>query len=228
MSVLRGVLCMSFFFFFSSRRRHTRLQGDWSSDVCSSDLLRACGPPFRCGPHARRQRHEDVRYGSDGAVGQQPGAGFAGGRSLRAGAVAIDYGPPANAWSHRWRVNLPSLAGQLIEAGKDWRAYLQNIPESGTHLANWPGDNNDGKLYAVKHNPFPYVAEIQDDPKQFAKQVPLEQLFSDLGTRKVPELSYIVPDQCRDMRSEEHTSELQSPCNLVCRLLLEKKKKIKM
>src|SRR5205807_3884583 len=28
-----------------------------------------------------------------------------------------------------------------------------------------------------------------------------------------------------DMRSEEHTSELQSPCNLVCRLLLEKKKK---
>src|SRR2546426_7465339 len=29
-------------------------------------------------------------------------------------------------------------------------------------------------------------------------------------------------------RSEEHTSELQSPCNLVCRLLLEKKKKTKL
>src|SRR2546426_2932924 len=29
------------------------------------------------------------------------------------------------------------------------------------------------------------------------------------------------------LRSEEHTSELQSPCNLVCRLLLEKKKNIK-
>src|SRR5256885_5922890 len=29
------------------------------------------------------------------------------------------------------------------------------------------------------------------------------------------------------LRSEEHTSELQSPCNLVCRLLLEKKKKKK-
>src|SRR5256885_7252048 len=28
-------------FFFSSRRRHTRLQGDWSSDVCSSDLYPA-------------------------------------------------------------------------------------------------------------------------------------------------------------------------------------------
>src|SRR5205807_3326598 len=31
----------------------------------------------------------------------------------------------------------------------------------------------------------------------------------------------------REVRSEEHTSELQSPCNLVCRLLLEKKKKLK-
>src|SRR5207249_9323042 len=32
----------SFFFFFSSRRRHTRSKRDWSSDVCSSDLPRAC------------------------------------------------------------------------------------------------------------------------------------------------------------------------------------------
>src|SRR5262245_65000715 len=29
----------SFFFFFSSRRRHTRCLSDWSSDVCSSDLI---------------------------------------------------------------------------------------------------------------------------------------------------------------------------------------------
>src|SRR5207248_6812893 len=29
-----------YFFFFSSRRRHTRSYGDWSSDVCSSDLFR--------------------------------------------------------------------------------------------------------------------------------------------------------------------------------------------
>src|SRR2546422_9154347 len=38
-----------FFFFFSSRRRHTRCSRDWSSDVCSSDLLgralRARAPP---------------------------------------------------------------------------------------------------------------------------------------------------------------------------------------
>src|SRR5437867_6469240 len=33
------VVVFFFFFFFSSRRRHTRSYGDWSSDVCSSDLF---------------------------------------------------------------------------------------------------------------------------------------------------------------------------------------------
>jgi hypothetical protein len=124
--------------------------------------------------------------------------------------VAIDYpSPPANLSIHRWRVNLPSLAGQLVKAGKDWRAYLQNIPESGTHLANWPGDNNTAKLYAVKHNPFPYIAEIQDSAAQFAKQFPIEQLFSDLGSGNVPAFSYIVPDQCRDMHG---IGNVLAPC----------------
>src|SRR5256885_9805888 len=34
----------------------------------------------------------------------------------------------------------------------------------------------------------------------------------------------VAADEKQARRSEEHTSELQSPCNLVCRLLLEKKK----
>src|SRR2546429_4307354 len=41
-----------FFFFFSSRRRHTRCSRDWSSDVCSSDLLRARSVCY----HAQRKR----------------------------------------------------------------------------------------------------------------------------------------------------------------------------
>src|SRR3989449_6606743 len=42
MSYMTSSLCALiklFFFFFSSRRRHTRCSRDWSSDVCSSDLL---------------------------------------------------------------------------------------------------------------------------------------------------------------------------------------------
>src|SRR5712691_12688107 len=35
---------LSFFFFFSSRRRHTRFDCDWSSDVCSSDLITSDDP----------------------------------------------------------------------------------------------------------------------------------------------------------------------------------------
>src|SRR2546426_7354273 len=44
-----------------------------------------------------------------------------------------------------------------------------------------------------------------------------------------PRIRHRRPEEARflevPLRSEEHTSELQSPCNLVCRLLLEKKKK---
>src|SRR5688500_3107327 len=45
-------------FFFSSRRRHTRLQGDWSSDVCSSDLQIIRWIPF--------DQFENVEYFSEG------------------------------------------------------------------------------------------------------------------------------------------------------------------
>src|SRR3989454_3814288 len=50
--------CHFVFFFFSSRRRHTRLQGDWSSDVCSSDLgtLRRDRADDRVGWRAGRLR----------------------------------------------------------------------------------------------------------------------------------------------------------------------------
>src|SRR5256885_7962619 len=44
--------------------------------------------------------------------------------------------------------------------------------------------------------------------------------------RRLPPVRRTPPGGRRTIRSEEHTSELQSPCNLVCRLLLEKKIKI--
>src|SRR5256885_7805611 len=56
-----GIACS--FFFFSSRRRHTRLQGDWSSDVCSSDL-----DDVHAADHARRGRAIGAMVG-----GQQDG-----------------------------------------------------------------------------------------------------------------------------------------------------------
>src|SRR5207248_6409195 len=62
-------------FFFSSRRRHTRSYGDWSSDVCSSDLLRANffpgtadGSPDRAAIDAalpKMERSEERRVGKE-------------------------------------------------------------------------------------------------------------------------------------------------------------------
>src|SRR6267142_1348806 len=56
-----------FFFFFSSRRRHTRLTCDWSSDVCSSDLIEAADPllPSRLGVLTARRDELEARYYAD-------------------------------------------------------------------------------------------------------------------------------------------------------------------
>src|SRR5215203_7108275 len=48
-----------FFFFFSSRRRHTRYWRDWSSDVCSSDLVQPMSITFR------RATRADARASAD-------------------------------------------------------------------------------------------------------------------------------------------------------------------
>src|SRR2546429_1848610 len=70
-------LFFSFFFFFSSRRRHTRCSRDWSSDVCSSDLVH----PERLVPEAARAerglrsaaRHPAALRDADGAhLAQRP------------------------------------------------------------------------------------------------------------------------------------------------------------
>src|SRR5256885_11042218 len=58
---------------------------------------------------------------------------------------------------------------------------------------------------------------------------PYTTLFRSHGQRpagepRPPAVPAAPPVAGRQGRSEEHTSELQSPCNLVCRLLLEKKK----
>src|SRR2546427_8840695 len=113
------------FFFFSSRRRHTRFDCDWSSDVCSSDLHVARSP--------------------------RPGA-----PPFPAAPVPDRPADPAADLAHlgRGQVRVRTAVGHLQPAG--------------------------GAAVRTDRNQFP--------------------------------------------RSEEHTSELQSQSNLVCRLLLEKKK----
>src|SRR5256885_9101423 len=75
---------------------------------------------------------------------------------------------------------------------------------------------------------FPYTTLFRSGIEHLDLEV--ARTGHDLATRRKPpgtrhHITGERVDLVGDVRSEEHTSELQSPCNLVCRLLLEKKKK---
>src|SRR5256885_16385689 len=78
---------------------------------------------------------------------------------------------------------------------------------------------------------FPYTTLFRSDVKQSIYRFRLANpyIFQKYASIWRDGLGQAVPlvDNFRSCRSEEHTSELQSPCNLVCRLLLEKKKQIR-
>src|SRR5256885_11168131 len=79
---------------------------------------------------------------------------------------------------------------------------------------------------------FPYTtlfrSGVKSGPWGVLERCPLYPRRTDIAerehqVRKVPRRESWTATISNIIRSEEHTSELQSPCNLVCRLLLEKK-----
>src|SRR5256885_5750688 len=72
---------------------------------------------------------------------------------------------------------------------------------------------------------FPYTTLFRSIPQKLADKLGrvAEAAWRVMQGKGYGRVDLRLDDQGR--RSEEHTSELQSPCNLVCRLLLEKKKK---
>lgn len=108
-----------------------------------------------------------------------------------------------------------TIADQLVAIGKNWKSYQENLPAAGADKVNY----SDGifsnlsavnqpdvqKLYAVKHNPFVYFANIQQntDPRNGLNNIVgfdgLHGLFGDLRAGKAPNLSFIAPNQCHDM-----------------------------
>src|SRR5256885_9893407 len=66
---------------------------------------------------------------------------------------------------------------------------------------------------------FPYTTLFRSQTSTFTVRL------KDTGELRTLRVDQIVGGPPPATRSEEHTSELQSPCNLVCRLLLEKKKR---
>src|SRR5437879_13905252 len=121
-------MILLFFFFFSSRRRHTRYIGDWSSDVCSSDLRAG-----RTGVHAgiaAAKHHGETRLLQstvDGALQVRRGSEIAG-PQLR----AVGEQPRQRSYRHETTVErdlwLAATEGQLQgrseerRVGKEWRS----------------------------------------------------------------------------------------------------------
>src|SRR2546426_3691325 len=63
------------------------------------------------------------------------------------------------------------------------------------------------------------IRQLYPTPEASAMVLRSLRVFQHFGDAVGGEAGYVG---CGTLRSEEHTSELQSPCNLVCRLLLEK------
>src|SRR5256885_11473433 len=72
---------------------------------------------------------------------------------------------------------------------------------------------------------FPYTTLFRSQPARHGNRRHEGRQFVPYPNLKGEKRHDQQSIQLHAQRSEEHTSELQSPCNLVCRLLLEKKKK---
>src|SRR2546426_6498967 len=82
------------------------------------------------------------------------------------------------------------------------------------------------EIYTLSlHDALPIFLAVDGGVLDVAVQL-LEVLrVEDRDEQRCPLGAVLLVQELQHERSEEHTSELQSPCNLVCRLLLEKKKK---
>jgi phosphatidylinositol-3-phosphatase len=90
-----------------------------------------------------------------------------------------------------------NLVDSLEAAGLTWASYNQTMPRPG-YLAQQYPHNGDG-LYRQKHNPFVYFKDIVTNPKRLAKVETFVDLDKALSAGRLPNFSYIVPDECHDM-----------------------------
>ena len=92
---------------------------------------------------------------------------------------------------HTFPVDADNVVRELLAAGKTWKSYAEDLPSVG-----YAG--GDTGRYAVRHNPFAYFTDVQNNTTQVQNLVPFTQLAADLNTANLPEYSFIVPNLCND------------------------------
>jgi len=87
--------------------------------------------------------------------------------------------------------NVPNIVRSLLAAGKTWKSYAEDIPNA-CYLGGDTGN------YARKHNVFPLLSDVANDPVQACNNVPFTQFATDLANGTLPHFSNIVPNLCND------------------------------
>src|ERR1022692_4068846 len=170
--------------FFSSRRRHTRLQDDWSSDMCSSD---------------RSEEHTSELQSPCNLVCR-----------LLLGSE-----------EHTSELQSPcNLVCRLLLEKKKRPPQAAPMRKRARGVTSRRFTKAAGKVLPVLFLFF--FLMIRRPPR--STLFPYTTLFRSSYRNFLARFAHVHHhDNPQVVRSEEHTSELQSPCNLVCRLLLEKK-----
>jgi hypothetical protein len=103
------------------------------------------------------------------------------------------------------KVNAASLISQLDAAGVSWKAYLQSLPHPGYQGICYPAKCNGvpdiDPLYVSKHVGISNFTTSLN-PADWSRQVPINQLSTDLAANTVPRFSWVIPDECRDMHGD--------------------------
>src|SRR5215468_11070316 len=105
-------------------------------------------------------------------------------------------------WFPGHTVSAANLMSQLEGAGRTWRGYFQSMPYAGYRGYCYPDKCNGipdaDTQYVTKHNGIVNFANLQN-PTDLGKMFPFAQLAADLQAGTVPNVSYIIPDECDDM-----------------------------
>ncbi len=104
-------------------------------------------------------------------------------------------------------INVPNIVDQLEAHHRSWKGYMESYSLCATKLDHACGN----QLYERKHNPFVSYQDVQANPARMANLVDFSQFATDLATNRVPDYSWISPNQCNDMHGRASTPD--DPCD---------------
>lgn len=89
-------------------------------------------------------------------------------------------------------VTADNLVRRMVADGRTWRVYAESLPNPGYI-------GGDAGPYVKHHNPFAYFSDVANDPAQQQNIVPFSQLGADLNSNRLPDFSFVIPNNFSNM-----------------------------